>query len=170
MLWVCFKKKMNIQIRNVGKNDTFKHETKPPYWVSYWVIHSNDSFKWLIHLRMRQFFMKGSLNLWLKRFVQKAESFSNENKAECCCEMCDGSAVIFVWNYFRCWNRTKKSILCLKCKLFNFNYLFIQLLNEINVTFSIMMVEESTLLGHVMLLNCIVCYKNSTFWIFTAVR
>jgi len=81
--------------------------TKPPVgggrrssWVSHWFIHSNDSFKRLIHSRMRQMsmmFMNMSLNLWLNRFVQNAESFSRLMKTGWvflwhapwfCCDFC----------------------------------------------------------------------------------
>ncbi len=56
------------------------------YWVSYWVVHSNYSFKWQIH----QMFMNGLMKLWLNRYVQNTESFSNESDG--CFEMRCGDA------------------------------------------------------------------------------
>ncbi len=51
-------------------------------WMNHWIIDSLDSFKWLIHSETKQVtvFMNESLNHWLTRFVQMADSFRNESR------------------------------------------------------------------------------------------
>ncbi len=68
---------------------------------------SNDSFRQMIHSRMKQVpvLMNETLNHWLKWLkIQKRESFSNETPL---CAARDCSAVIFVWNYFYLPNGAK---------------------------------------------------------------
>ncbi len=49
-------------------------------WMSHWIIDSLESFKRLINSETSQVtvLMNESLNHWLTRFIQKADSFSNE--------------------------------------------------------------------------------------------
>ncbi len=55
--------------------------------------------------------------------------------------------------------------MCLKYKTVNINYLFTELLlYKINATFAIVLV-----LGHVMLLTCIICYIQYLYFFSTAV-
>jgi len=100
--------------------------------LNKWVIRLNNSFQWLIHSRMRQLFMNGSFNLCLNRFIQNAESFSNENKAECC-------PMVLLWSLFEtifaAKIEQKQSMFLLKCKWLNINYLLTEQLYEISVTF-----------------------------------
>ncbi len=85
--------------------------TKPPVgggkclfsWVSHLLMHSTDSFKWLINLETRQVtvLMNGPLNHWLTQFIQNVDSFCNET-ALCCLETQQFSCG-FDWILGRCF-------------------------------------------------------------------
>lgn len=107
--------------------------------LNEWVIDSSDLFKWLIHS------VNEASDCLYERFTEslthliRSKTLNHSVTKHCCVLLGD----------VRLFCCEQRSIMCLKCKSVNNNYLFIELLlYKISVTFAIVLIfGKTSLLG-----------------------